>query len=141
VTARAAALSIWLLIAAAGCGGQGAGEQVRTVTVTDTVTATETVTLPAQTPETDEAAESSKQIAHAEAVAAARRSASEYLTMAGLGFGVEPDDWQVSCSPRESGMVWDCRVEQGPCSGELEVRRVTIGGQIRGVGEVGCAGD
>jgi hypothetical protein len=30
---------------------------------------------------------------------------------------------------------------QGPCSGKVEVSRVTIGGQIRGVGEVGCVGD
>jgi hypothetical protein len=107
---------------------------VRTIAATDTVTAaaTETVTVPAR---------SSQPITRTEAVVTARRSASEYLSMAGIGFGVRPEDWRVSCSSREGGTVWDCRVEQGPCAGTLEVRRVTIGGQIRGVGEVACVGD
>jgi hypothetical protein len=140
LSAVASTVTLSAVAATVACGG-GDGGEATTVTGTPipTVTAARTATDPGETEQTS--GERPRAISPAEAETAARESASEYLTMSGTGLGVEPDDWQASCSPRQGGRVWICRVLQGPCSGKVEVSRVTIGGQIRGVGEVGCVGD
>ncbi len=65
-------------------------------------------------------------------------SASEYLEMSGLPFHVDPSEWRVSCRRR---VGWVCRVRQGPCSGRLKIVRASLGGQLRGIGRVGCIAD
>jgi hypothetical protein len=120
----------------AGCGDDGV------TTVTETVTRTvPQATAERPAPKTTATEESGPVISLADAEATARNSASEMLEMQGGIFTVAPRDWRVSCRGAETGRPWRCMVEQGPCSGTLTIRRVTLGGGLRGIGDVGCIAD